>query len=109
MRFTITKEDYRRSVIAGHEPIHDAIKRHYPHLSNISVDIATICVTDAGRGERYIYGTPAKAADLVLIFKQKHLLAFNPDWPNEGASRTIRTRRPLRIDFVSRKAKGKKQ
>jgi hypothetical protein len=50
--------------------IADAIKRDYPTLRAIHVDMATIRVTDPARCERYIWLTPGVAQTLLLSFDQ---------------------------------------
>lgn len=63
--------------------IADAIKRQYPNLTCITVDMATIRATDRQRGERYTYLTPAMA--------QHVLLSFDQGWPNPTDELTIRS------------------
>ena len=48
----------------------DAIKEQYPHLSAVSVDMATIRVSDGAKGLRYTYLTPSDAQHLLLAFDQ---------------------------------------
>lgn len=48
----------------------DEIKRQYPHLSRISVDMATIRVSDSAKGVRYTYITPPAAQRALLSFDQ---------------------------------------
>jgi hypothetical protein len=62
--------------------IADAIKEQYPHLSNISVDMATVRVTDRKKGERYIYLTPPAAQQAVMWFDQ--------GWPNTVEEVTVK-------------------
>jgi hypothetical protein len=50
--------------------IADGIKRAYPHLSNVSVDMATIRATDRKKGLRYIYLTPPAAQTVLLYYDQ---------------------------------------
>jgi hypothetical protein len=50
--------------------ISDAIKRAYPHLSNVETDVATIRASDRAKGERYVWLTPPSAQDLLLAFDQ---------------------------------------
>lgn len=79
--------------------IADAIKRQYPNLSRVSVDMATIRVTDAERGERYIYLTPPAA--------QHVLLSFDQGWPNPTEQLTIR--RAVKIDPIINKKNSPSQ
>lgn len=72
--------------------IADAIKNQYPHLSSISVDMATIRVSDRAKGERYTYLTPPAA--------QHVLLAFDQGWPNPSEQLTIQ--RAVKITPITR-------
>jgi hypothetical protein len=84
LEITISDEELQtaRSSNSGGCLIADALKRSYPHLTHISVDMATIRVTDRDRGARFIYLTPADA--------QHVLLAFDQGWPNPTNSLVIR-------------------
>lgn len=68
----IAEDDYQRAAQSksGGCLIADAIKRQYPHLSNPSVDMATIRVSDRKAGKRYTYLTPPNAQHLLLSFDQ---------------------------------------
>jgi hypothetical protein len=50
--------------------IAEAIKRQYPHLSNVSVDMATVRASDRKRGLRFTYLTPPEAQMMLLSFDQ---------------------------------------
>jgi len=50
--------------------IADAIKRDYPHLIRIQVDMATIRITDPTRRARFAYLTPPAAQMMLLGFDQ---------------------------------------
>lgn len=84
LALTITEEDRDEAIRSnsGGCLIADAIKRQYPHLSSITVDMATIRCTDRKRGERYVYLTPADA--------QQVLLAFDQEWRHPTETLTIR-------------------
>jgi hypothetical protein len=72
LNLTITEKQWERArgSDSGGCLIADAIKEQYPHLSGISVDMATIGVTDKAAGERYVYLTPNSAQYLLLAFDQ---------------------------------------
>jgi hypothetical protein len=81
---TITDEDLAsaRASNSGGCLIADGIKRAYPNLTHVTVDMATIRVSDREKGVRFIYLTPAEA--------QHVLLAFDQGWPNPTNSLTVR-------------------
>ena len=69
--------DRRDKAIASNSAVclvADAINEQHPEYSRPSVNMATIRVTDAKRGLRYTYLTPASA--------QHCLLAYDQGWPN---------------------------
>ena len=72
LKVSITPEMYGRAIKSnsGGCLIADAIKSQYPQLTKVSVDMATIRVTDQKRGERYTYLTPVDAQNLLLSFDQ---------------------------------------
>lgn len=72
----IAPEAYERAVKSksGGCLIADQIKDQYPHLSKVTVDMATIRVSDRKDGKRYTYLTPSSAQHLLLSFDQ--------GWPN---------------------------
>ncbi len=76
--------------------IADAIRREYPFLTSVAVDMATIRVTDRKRGERYTYLTPAVA--------QHVLLSFDQGWPNPVDSITVRG--AVKVNQVTASSKG---
>lgn len=62
--------------------IADAIKKQYPQFSGVTVDMATIRVSDRKAGVRYTYLTPKPA--------QHCLLSFDQGWPNAIDEITLR-------------------
>lgn len=68
----ITPEGFERAVrsASGGCLIADAIKDQHPAFSKVAVDMATIRVSDAKTGKRYIYLTPPAAQHLLLSFDQ---------------------------------------
>lgn len=84
LNLAITPEQYDKAVqsASGACLIADAIKAQYPHLTFISVDMATIRATDAKKGDRYVYLTPPTA--------QHMLLAFDQGWPNPAEEVTVK-------------------
>lgn len=94
----ITPEQWDKAVRSnsGGCLIADSIKTQYPHLSNPTVDMATIRVTDLAKGVRYTYLTPPTAQHL--------LLAFDQGWPNPEAEVVIR--RAVVITPVTRTRTG---
>jgi hypothetical protein len=63
----------RQQAIESHSGgclIADAIKRQYPHLTGITVDMATVRASDRAKGERYVYLTPPAAQHVLLAFDQ---------------------------------------
>lgn len=76
--------------------IADAIKKQYPHLSGIIVDMATVRVSDREQGLRYTYLTPPGA--------QHCLLAFDQGWPNPSEQVTIK--RAVKIHPITRPKTG---
>jgi hypothetical protein len=83
LNLTIGQEQIDRAVQSnsGACLIADAIKAQYPELSGITVDMATIRVSDRKRGERYTYLTSPAA--------QHVLLAFDQGWPNPADHLTV--------------------
>lgn len=84
IQIAITQEQYDRAVQSdsGGCLIADAIRAQYPKLNHVSVDMATIRVTDPDRDQRYIYLTPPAA--------QHALLSFDQGWPNPVERITIK-------------------
>lgn len=72
LQLKLTDEQRERAVKSnsGGCLIADAIKEQFPHLTNISVDMATIRVTDRERGARFTYLTPPEAQHVLLSFDQ---------------------------------------
>ncbi len=46
----------------------EAIKRDYPHMRDVRVDVGTIDMTDPNTGCRYMYLTPARVAETIIQF-----------------------------------------
>lgn len=84
LEITIGQEQIDRAVrsASGGCLIADAIKEQYPHLRNVTVDMATIRATDSKRGQRYTYLTTATAQEVLLYFDQ--------GWPNPADHLTIK-------------------
>lgn len=84
LALTITEADWleAKESASGGCLIVEAVQRQYPHLSRITVDMATIRVTDQQKGERYIYLTPATA--------QYFLLALDQGWRYPNQSLTLK-------------------
>lgn len=68
----ITAEHHARAVksASGGCLIADAIKEQYPQFTGVTVDMATIRVSDRKAGVRYTYLTPPVAQHLLLSFDQ---------------------------------------
>jgi len=83
LQLTIGQDQIDRAVQSnsGGCLIADAIKTQYPELTGVTVNMATIRVSDRKRGERYTYLTPPAA--------QHVLLAFDQGWPNPADHLTI--------------------
>lgn len=99
LQITIGVEQVQRAIKSnsGGCLIADAIKSQYPNLSGVSVDMATIRVTDRERGERYTYLTPPAA--------QHVLLSFDQGWPNPTEQLMIRG--AVKITPITRPKSGK--
>lgn len=76
-----------KSCDSGACVIADAIKEQYPQFSAVSVDMATIRVSDRKKGYRYTYLTP-EPAGLIL-------LAFDQGWSNPFTE--VRIKRAVKI------------
>lgn len=70
LRIDKEQQDHAIQSNSGGCLIADAIKEQYPELSGVTVDMATIRVTDRKRGERYTYLTPPEAQHILLSFDQ---------------------------------------
>jgi hypothetical protein len=68
----ITKQRREKAVRSnsGGCLIADAIKETYPALTGVSVDMATVRVSDRKMGVRFIYLTPPAAQQMLLSFDQ---------------------------------------
>jgi hypothetical protein len=99
LNLLITDEQYAQAVASnsGGCLIADAIKSQYPELSKITVDMATIRVSDRAAGERYTYLTPPDA--------QHVLLAFDQGWKNPVELLTIK--RAVTITPITRDKSGR--
>lgn len=93
LELEITDEQWQDAVQSdsGGCLIADAIKKQYPQLSRITVDMATIRASDQKRGLRFNYLTPADA--------QHCLLAFDQGWRNP-IKRPIKVRRAVKVDQI---------
>jgi hypothetical protein len=81
--------------------IADAIKRTYPNLSGVTVDVATIRATDRENGVRYTYLTPPAA--------QHVLLAFDQGWANPVETLTVQRAVHIGPIYTSRKNAAARQ
>jgi hypothetical protein len=95
----ITEDQWQRAIASssGGCLIADAIKSQHPELSYVTVDMATIRVTDRSRGERYTYLTPGPAQHLLLSFDQ--------GWSQ--ATEQINLRSAVKIDRITSGPKKK--
>lgn len=68
LNITVTQTEIDKSMKrdSSHCMIAEAIKRHVPDASFVSVDLATVRFTDMHAGVRYIYLTP-RSAQLALL------------------------------------------
>lgn len=94
----ITPEGHERAVksASGGCLIADAIKEQYPHLSKVTVDMATIRATDRKQGVRFTYLTPPIAQHL--------LIGFDAGWPQ--ATDHITLRRAVQVTQIVRPKTG---
>jgi hypothetical protein len=94
----ITPEQHERAVKSdsGGCLIADAIKDQYPQLTGITVDMATIRVSDRQAGMRYTYLTPPIAQHL--------LLAFDQGWPQPADELVVK--RAVKITPIMRPKGG---
>ena len=99
LAITITDEQHERAVKSdsGACLIADAIKHQYPHLSSVSVDMATVRVSDRKRGLRFVYLTPPEA--------QHVLLSFDQGWSTTTTELTIK--RAVKVNTITRAKSGK--
>lgn len=98
LKLTIPQDQYERSVQSnsGGCLVADAIKRQFPEMTNVVVDMATIRFSDRKRGVRYTYLTPEEA--------QHVLLAYDQGWTNPFNEVTIK--RAVVITPIVRAKKG---
>src|SRR5215471_6273612 len=84
LTLTITDDQLEHAIQSnsGGCLIADAIKRQHPEFTGVTVDMATIRITDRARRERYTYLTPAAA--------QHILLSFDQGWPLPTREVTLR-------------------
>ena len=84
LNLTLTEEQRETAIRSnsGGCLIADAIKSQYPNLSNVTVDMATVRVTDRALGVRFTYLTPPDA--------QHVLLSFDQGWPSPTTQLVIR-------------------
>lgn len=76
--------------------IADAIKRQYPHLTGIVVDMATIRASDREKGARYTWLTPSIGQHLLLSYDQ--------GWSQPTDH--VRTGRPVKVTPIIRNKTG---
>jgi hypothetical protein len=76
--------------------IADAIKRQYPHLTGIVVDMATIRASDSEKGLRYTWLTPPIGQHLLLSYDQ--------GWSQPTDH--VRTGRPVKVTPIIRNKTG---
>lgn len=94
----ITPGNHERAVqsASGGCLIADAIREQYPHLSRVTVDMATVRATDREQGVRFTYLTPPIAQHL--------LIGFDAGWPQ--ATEHITLRRAVQITPITRNKAG---
>ncbi len=95
----ITEEQHAKAVksSSGGCLIADAITKQYPQFSRVTVDMATIRVSDRKEGKRYTYLTPPSAQHLLLSYDQ--------GWPN--ATEEVVVRRAVKITPITRQKTGR--
>lgn len=93
-RIHVTDDDIATAIPkdSGHCAIADAIRRQWPDVRNVSVDLATIRWTDRAKGERYVYLTPQPAQQL--------LLAFDQGWRDRLVALSFRLEPPVQVSPV---------
>lgn len=98
IKITLDPDDYERArrSHSGACLIADAIKAQYPHLTKVSVDMATIRVSDTDRGVRFVYLTPPEA--------QHVLLAYDQGWANPVDRLTVQ--RAVKVVPITRPKTG---
>jgi hypothetical protein len=97
LNLEITAEQREKAIASNSHGclLADAIKKQYPEMTGVTVDMATIRVTDRKAGKRYTYLTPP--------IGQHMLLALDQGWPHP-ADRLV-VKRAVKITPVTR---GKK-
>lgn len=98
LELDITDENWQnaKQASSGGCLLADAIKRQYPHLSSVSVDMATIRATDRDKGYRYTWLTPATGQHLLLSYDQ--------GWSQ--STDKVKTNRPVKVTPVTRPKTG---
>jgi hypothetical protein len=99
LELRITAEQHERAVqsASGGCLIADAIREQYPHLTKVTVDMATIRASDRKTGKRYTYLTPPIAQHL--------LLAFDQGWPQPTEQLVVK--RAVKITPITRNRTGR--
>ena len=101
LKLRITKDLWDDAVQAssGGCLLVEAIKRQYPHLTGISVDMATVRVSDPKKGLRFTYLTPENGQTLLLSYDQ--------GWaqPDE---QDVTLLRAVKVTKMQRQAPGRK-
>jgi hypothetical protein len=97
MEVTITDAEREHAIqsASGGCLIADAIRRKYPNLTGVTVDMATVRVSDKERGLRFTYLTPRSAQFLLLSYDQ--------GWPNPTEGLIIR--RAVHVTPIKRSLK----
>lgn len=96
----ITPEQHERAIksASGGCLIADAIKEQYPQFSGVTVDMATIRVSERKTGKRFTYLTPPSAQHLLLSFDQ--------GWPQ--STERIMIKRAVKITPIRTASSRKK-
>ena len=96
LRITATQHERAVKSASGGCLIADAIKEQYPELTKVTVDMATIRVSDRKAGMRYTYLTPPAAQHLLLSFDQ--------GWPQPIEEVVVR--RAVKVTPITRAKHG---
>lgn len=76
--------------------IADSVKRQYPHLTGVRVDMATIRASDKAKGLRYTWLTPSTGQHLLLSYDQ--------GWTQPTDH--VKTGRPVKVTPITRAKSG---
>jgi hypothetical protein len=96
LKLKITEQNWEDAVQAssGGCLIADAIKKQYPNLTGVHVDMVQIRATDREKGLRYHYLTPESA--------QTILLAYDQGW--DQPENEVRVKRAIKVTLVQEKS-----